>query len=76
MTKKIIDFNRLPKQEYQKPVMEVIELQHKSQILAGSVTSVTTTGLDDDLNKDDNPGDIWNEAMSRRHTVWDEDEEE
>ena len=49
MTKKVIDFNRLPKQEYQKPAMEVIELQHKSQILAGSVTSVKTTGLDDDL---------------------------
>ena len=39
----------MTKKEYQKPVMEVIELQHKSQILAGSVTSVTTTGLDDDL---------------------------
>ena len=38
MIKKVIDFNRLPKQEYQKPVMEVIELQHKSQILAGSRT--------------------------------------
>ena len=37
------------KKEYMKPVMEVIELQHKSQILAGSVTSVKTTGLDDDL---------------------------
>ena len=49
MTKKVIDFNRLPKQEYQKPVMKVIDLQHKSQILAGSVTSVKTTGLDDDL---------------------------
>ncbi len=49
MTKKVIDFNRLPKQEYQKPVMKVIELQHKSQILAGSVTSVSSTGLDDNL---------------------------
>ena len=49
MIKKVIDFNRLPKQEYQKPVMEVLELQHKSQILAGSVKSVMTTGLDDDL---------------------------
>ena len=37
------------KKEYMKPVMKVIELQHKSQILAGSVTSVKTTGLDDDL---------------------------
>lgn len=56
--------------------MEVIEADIELQILAGSVTSLTTSGLDDDLNKDDNPGDIWNEAMSRRHTVWDEDEEE
>ena len=66
----------MTKKEYQKPVMEVIELQHKSQILVGSVKRVKTTGLDDDLNKDDNPGDIWNEAMSRSNTVWDEDEEE
>ena len=71
MTKKVIDFNRLPKQEYQKPVMEVIELQHKSQILAGSVTSVTTTGLDmgDELVLPPGglpgglPGTPWNDAM-------------
>ena len=66
MTKKVIDFNRLPKQEYQKPVMEVIELQHKSQILAGSVTSVKTTGLDDDLilpaNEEPKSGNVWEEA--------------
>ena len=66
MTKKVIDFNRLPKQEYQKPVMEVIELQHKSQILAGSVTSLTTSGLDDDLilPEDEEPqsGSVWEEA--------------
>ena len=37
-----------------KPVMKVIELQHKSQILAGSVTSLTTSGLDDDLALPDN----------------------
>ena len=64
MTKKVIDFNRLPKQEYQKPVMEVIELQHKSQILAGSVTSVTTSGLDDDLilPSEDQSGNPWENA--------------
>ena len=66
MTKKVIDFNRLPKQEYQKPVMEVIELQHKSQILAGSVTSVKTTGLDDDLilpdDEEPKSGSVWEEA--------------
>ena len=66
MTKKVIDFNRLPKQEYQKPVTKVIELQHKSQILAGSVTSVTTTGLDDDLilpdDEEPKSGSVWEEA--------------
>ena len=66
MTKKVIDFNRLPKQEYQKPAMEVIELQHKSQILAGSVTSVTTSGLDDDLilpdDEEPKSGNVWEEA--------------
>lgn len=66
MTKKVIDFNRLPKQEYQKPVMKVIELQHMSQILARSVTSVTTTGLDDGLilpdNEEPKSGQVWEEA--------------
>ena len=66
MIKKVIDFNRLPKQEYQKPAMEVIELQHKSQILAGSVKSVKTKGLDNDLilpaNEEPKSGDVWEEA--------------
>ena len=66
MIKKVIDFNRLPKQEYQKPVMKVIELQHMSQILAVSVTSVTTTGLDNDLilpdNEEPKSGSVWEEA--------------
>ena len=66
MTKKVIDFNRLPKQEYQKPVMKVIEADIEQQILAGSVTSLTTSGLDDDLvlPEDEEPksGDVWEEA--------------
>ena len=54
----------MTKKEYQKPVMKVIELQHKSQILAGSVTSVTTTGLDDDLilPSEDQSGNPWENA--------------
>ena len=53
------------KKEYMKPVMKVIELQHKSQILAGSVTNLTTFGLDDEddliLPDDEEPksGDVW-----------------
>ena len=42
----------MTKKEYQKPVMKVIKLQHKSQILTGSVRSVTTTGLGDGLSDD------------------------
>ena len=51
----------MTKKEYQKPVMEVIELQHKSQILAGSVTNLTTSGLDDDLilPSEDQSGNPW-----------------
>ena len=66
MTKKVIDFNRLPKQEYQKPVMEVNDLDLHVQILAGSLTSVSSTGLDDDLalpdNEEPKSGDVWEEA--------------
>ena len=54
------------KQEYQKPVTKVIELQHKSQILAGSVTSLTTEGLDDDLilpdDEEPKSGSGWEDA--------------
>lgn len=46
------------KKEYIKPEMQVVELQHHCQILAGSnnrLTGTSTTGLDplDDLDIDD-----------------------
>ena len=56
------------KKEYMKPVMEVIEADIEQQILAGSVTSVTTSGLDDEedliLPDDEEPksGSVWEEA--------------
>ena len=57
----------MTKKEYQKPVMEVIEADIEQQILAGSVTSVTTTGLDmgDELvlPPDGLPGIPWDDAM-------------
>ena len=36
MIKKVIDFNRLSKQEYMKPSLKVVQMQHSQQILAGS----------------------------------------
>ena len=64
MTKKVIDFNRLPKQEYQKPVMEILEADLDQLLLA---YSVQTDGLDDDnlaLPDDEEPksGSVWEEA--------------
>jgi len=32
------------RKDYQKPTMKVVQLQHRSQILAGSPYSMTTTG--------------------------------
>lgn len=40
MIKKVIDFNRLPKQEYMKPTVTVVQLQHSQQILAGSIPTL------------------------------------
>ena len=58
MTKKVIDFNRLPKQEYQKPVMEVIEADMEQQILAGSVDAY---GMNRNLqsNSEDEVDSAW-----------------
>ena len=54
------------KKEYQNPTMQVIKTDMKSQILADSITSVTTTGLDaeesliiDDVDKEKI---VWDEA--------------
>ena len=35
------------KKEYMKPAMQVVELNMNVQMLAGSLTSITTTGFDD-----------------------------
>ena len=46
------------KKDYCKPTMNVVKIQHKCQILAGSnPTSVKTTGLGvgDDFTIEDNP---------------------
>jgi hypothetical protein len=56
----------MTKKEYQKPVMEILEADIEQQILAGSLTSVSSTGLDDDLilpdDEEPKSGDVWEEA--------------
>lgn len=47
----------MKKQEYVKPTMKTVTLQHQSHLLAGSITSVKTNGLDDDLDYDAGGGD-------------------
>ena len=51
----------MKKKEYMQPEMQVIEIDFEQQILAGSVTSVTTSGLDDDLilPSEDLSGNPW-----------------
>ena len=44
MTKKVIDFNRLPKQEYQKPSMKEVQLQQHHHILAESKEPAMLSG--------------------------------
>ena len=49
MNKKVIDFNRLPKQEYKKPAMQVVLLQQQAHLLADSDKFTTTiTNIDGD----------------------------
>ena len=55
------------KKDYMKPTMKVFEADMKQQILAGSVTSVTTTGLDDDDlelpgSGQTTTGSVWDDA--------------
>ena len=53
----------MKKKEYMQPEMQVIEIDFEQQILAGSVTGVTTTGLDDNLTLPSTEGDPWSDAQ-------------
>ena len=58
----------MTKKEYMKPAMEVFDIDMNTQILAGSVASVSTTGLDveDELVLPGSglptTGDVWDDA--------------
>jgi hypothetical protein len=57
----------MTKKEYLKPEMQVVEIDIHAQILAGSVTSVSTTGLEveEELIL---PG----EGLPKSGSVWDD----
>ena len=52
MRKRLIDINRLPKQEYTKPQMEAIDIHMTQYLLAGSdiITTITTAGGDGSID--------------------------
>ena len=54
-----MDDTTMIKKEYMKPTMRVVKVQHQSHILAGSLQSVKSSGLDseNDLQYDGNGGD-------------------
>ena len=65
----------MKKKAYEQPTMKVVKIQ-QTQMLCGSVTDVTTNGLDDDLGYDKDGGDQ-SSAWARRHNGgWDDYEEE
>jgi hypothetical protein len=66
MTKKVIDFNRLPKQEYMKPEIEVMEADIE-QILTGSRDEYNMNTSLQDQEVD--------EAFSRSYgNLWDDED--
>ena len=68
------------KKEYIKPAMLLVLMSARQQMLAGSVTSVTTTNLDPVTPINYNPTDSgvnpWDEAQSREMVVEEEEEED
>ena len=55
------------------PAMQVVNMNVNVQMLAGSVTSVVTTGLGDDITTTTDPTtNPWDEAMTREFEVGDD----
>ena len=64
------------KKEYMKPNVKAMGILEESELLVYSVKS-SGLGEGEELSQDkDNPtGNTWDDAMSRRKNVWDDDEE-
>jgi len=49
----------MKRKDYMKPTMCVVELQHRHQILAGSIQSTSTDLSSEDITISDTPQSIW-----------------
>ena len=61
----------MKKKAYEQPTMKVGKIQ-QTQMLCGSVTSITTSGLDDDLDYDKDGGDVGS-AWVRKNNGYEEE---
>lgn len=50
------------KKEYLEPAMEIVRINAEAQILSASVTDIIATGIDEDIDMDDEDKDSWNDG--------------
>lgn len=50
------------KKEYLEPAMEIVRINVEAQILSASVTKIIATGIDEDIEMDDENTDSWNKG--------------
>ena len=67
----------MKKKEYMRPALNITQVEVR-ELVAVSVTGVQTTGLDENLNVDeeDKEGNIWNDAWVKRNNGsvdWEDD---
>lgn len=62
MRKNVIDFYRLPKQEYMQPTLEVVTIGECQQLMAGSVKSLNINVDDLTIDPNDIEGNMLDDA--------------
>ena len=67
----------MKKKEYMRPALNITQVEVR-ELVAVSVTGVQTTGLDENLNVDEEnkEGNIWNDAWAKKqssNSVWEDD---
>ena len=67
----------MKKKEYIRPALNITQVEVR-ELVAVSVTGVQTTGLDENLNVDEEnmEGNMWNDAWAKKqssNSVWEDD---